>query len=100
MLGCVGGSEATRMHSTSMMRHDIELCDVRDGQLVVTYAAEAENPTARMRRYVSARLPFECLTLFDGGTVDVADLTAEERAWVRSESAYYGNEIDFDGVRT
>lgn len=81
--------------------HDIRLRDVRDGMLVVGYLAMAQHRSAKMIRSVSARLPVECLALFDGtGVLDVDALTAEERAWIRSESAHWGNEIDFEGVRT
>lgn len=83
-----------------MHTHELRLRDVRDGRLVVSYLSKAENRTAQMMRDVSVHLPVECLALFDGGTVAVSDLTSEERAWVRSESARWGNEIDFEGVRT
>lgn len=80
-------------------RHDLELRDVRDGRLVVSYnAVNRENETFTIGRHVSSRLPLECLVLFDGGSIDVSDLTDEERRWVASESASMSNPIDFEGV--
>ena len=78
-------------------RHDIVLRDIREGEAVVSYRATKSNRSAQVVRHVSARLPVECLTLFDGGVVDVADLTAEEQAWLEAEST--PNTIDFEGVR-
>jgi len=87
--------------------HRLELRDVADagdprcpdgmaGCLVVDYIARAENRTAEAGRYVSARLPTECLALFDGGgTLDPEALTDEERAWLTSDSR---GKIDFEGV--
>lgn len=92
-------------------RHDIILRDVASpddkhcpdgmerGCLVVTYCAiNDENPTFTESRHVSARLPVECLVLFDGGTLDVGELSADERAWVQAASAERSNEIDFAGT--
>ena len=92
-------------------RHDIELRDIaapyddrcpddcHRGALVVSYnTVRDHNATYTEARYVSARLPVECLALFEGGTIDVADLTDEERDWLQSASADLGNEIDFAGV--
>lgn len=79
--------------------HAIALRDVRDGELVVTYHTINDvNHSYTEGRHVSSRLPFECVTLFDGGAVDVAELTDEERQWVRSESAARSNTIDFEGT--
>jgi hypothetical protein len=94
-------------------RHDIELRDVAPptddrcpddmdrGCLVVSYnAVHRPNASYTEGRHVSARLPVECLALFEDGTIDVADLDASEREWVRDASARYGNTIDFDGTET
>jgi len=81
-------------------RHDIELRDVQDNQLVVSYNAikdSASNYTEA--RHVSTKLPVVCLVLFDGGTVDVSDLSTEERLWIEYESQQ-SNEIDFSGTET
>lgn len=92
-------------------RHDIELRDVADaddprcpddmaGCLVVTYNAIRDtNATYTEGRHVSARLPTEYLFLFDGGTIDVSDLSDTERSMLRRSSAAWSNEIDFGGVR-
>jgi len=66
--------------------------------LVVSYNHVAEGRNYSTARHVSTRLPIECLALFDGGTIDVADLTDEERQWLTAESAALSNEIDFAGV--
>jgi hypothetical protein len=90
-------------------RHDIELRDVADADdprnptdvpvLVASYNAVTKpNASYTAGRHVSTRLPVECLELFDGGTIDVTDLTAEERAWLQAESRALSNEIDFAGV--
>jgi len=90
-------------------RHDLELRDVADrgdarcpddmaGCLVVSYNAVSRNRTYSESRHVSSRLPMACLTLFDGGTVDVTDLSPADREWIQSESALYSNEIDFSGT--
>jgi hypothetical protein len=92
-------------------RHDIELRDVASptddrcpddmdrGCLVVSYNAIRDaNATYTEGRHVSARLPVECLVLFEDGTVEVGDLSADERAWVQRASAEYSNEIDFAGT--
>jgi len=80
-------------------RHDINLRDIRDGELVVSYnAIDRSYSSATFGRHVSSRLPLACLTLFDDGTLAVDELTDEERAWITSESAARSNEIDFDGV--
>lgn len=81
-------------------RHDIYLRDVRNGQLVVSYRAiDRSGRTHVSHRDVSTRLPMECLTLFDGGSVDVAELTDEEREWLTEESGHLSNTIDFGGVQ-
>lgn len=99
-------------------RHDIELRDIAPptddrcpddltrGCLVVTYNAVHEpNATYTEGRHVSTRLPVECLVLFEDGTIEVSDLSADERDWLQTESARYSNTIDFaatetsDGVR-
>lgn len=91
-------------------RHDIELraiadaddprCpDGLDGCLVVSYnASHRPNTTYSEGRYVSTRLPRDCLVLFDDGTIDVAELSDTARAWLRAESAAWSNEIDFQGT--
>jgi hypothetical protein len=90
------GADADGLATT---RHDLELRDVRDGQLVVTYNCVREGSTFTEGRHVSTRLPFECITLFGtDGTVPVAFLTDEQRRWVRYESAQRSNVVDFNGV--
>jgi hypothetical protein len=91
-------------------RHDIELRDVADaddarcpddmdGCLVVSYnAIRRANATYTEGRHVSARLPTECLVLFEGGVIDVAALDATERAWLQAASRERSNEIDFSGT--
>lgn len=84
--------------------HRIILRDISDGEtphLVAEYVAiNQTNRSYTEGRHVSTRLPVECLVLFDGGSVDVADLSAEERAWLRAESGARSNEIDFEGTET
>jgi len=95
------------MHS-NYRRHDIELRDIATpddarcpddmtrGCLVVSYNAIRDaNATYTEGRHVSARLPVECLALFEGGTLSVADLTPDERAWVEAAS---DGQIDFSGT--
>lgn len=96
------------MHET----HTIELRDVITDDdprcpdefsrcLLVSYnARNVANETYTESRHVSTRLPVECLVLFTDGAIDVADLTAEERDWVESESAAVSNRIDFAGTET
>jgi hypothetical protein len=91
-------------------RHDIELRDIADaddprcpdemhGCLVVSYnTSHTLNATYSEGRHVSTRLPLACLAVFDDGVVDVTDLSAFQRAWLRAESAAYSNEIDFSGT--
>lgn len=68
-------------------RDALRLRDVTDdGQLVVDRTQVRGGHSHTEARHVSARLPAECLTLFDGGAVAVDDLTDEECAWVASES--------------
>jgi len=87
-------------HGLTTERHDISLRDVRDGKLVVTYNHMVSNTSYTGGRHVSARLPVECLCLFDGGTLDVSDLSATEREWLQAASAECGaNEIDFEGFQ-
>lgn len=90
-------SAAPEYPTPDTRRHDIQLRDVRDGRLVVSYLHIADGRSLTAIREVSTRLPFECLTVFDGGTVDVDALTPEERAWLKAESA--PNTIDFNGGR-
>jgi len=97
---------------TDLRRHDIELRDVvssdhpqcpdtLDGCLVVSYHAVNDmNATYTEARTVSARLPVECLCLFDDGTLDPAALSADERDWLRYESGRHSNEIDFEATET
>jgi len=92
--------------------HSIRLRDVADaddprcpdemnGCLVVSYGAiNDKNATFTEGRSVSSRLPTEFLALFDKGKLNVSQLTAAEREWVRSESAAHSNEIDFCGTET
>jgi|GEM_PF-5222082 len=75
-------------------RHDIELRDVRDGQLIASYNHVEHGRTFTEAYHASVRLPMECLTLFEDGTVDVAELTEEERAWLH----YEDEKIDFGGA--
>lgn len=73
--------------------------DLTRGCLVVTYRVTNEaNKTYTEARAVSSRLPVECLVLFDDGRVPVADLSADERAWLQAESGAHSNEIDFAGT--
>jgi len=89
------------MHeSMETTRHDIHLRDIQDGELVVSYTHMAENSSYQGGLHVSSRLPIECLALFDGGTVDVSDLSGKEREWVTFESGERSNEIDFEGFQT
>lgn len=75
-------------------RHDIELRDVRDGQLVVSYNRVRTNRTMVEAIHVSDRLPLATLALFDGPTADIEALTADERAWIEAEA----RAIAFEGV--
>lgn len=75
-------------------RHDLELRDVVDGTLHVSYNRVTHGLSHTQARFVSGRLPIACLALFDGGSIDVADLSAEERAWIEWES----ERIAFEGV--
>lgn len=85
--------QRTTEHSTD--DHTLTLRDVCGDELAVCYDARGSNPTAQMVRSVSARLPFECVVVFDGKPcVDPDALSDEERAWIRAESG-----IDFEGVR-
>jgi len=101
----------TRM--TDYRRHDIELRDIAPptddrcpddmtrGCLVVSYnAIHDANATYTEGRHVSTRLPVECLALFEDGTIDVGDLTADEREWLQAASSEHSNEIDFAGTET
>lgn len=86
---------AGRPPSTDGGRHDLELRDVRDGRLVVSYNRVTHGRSHTEGAHVSDRLPLACLALFDGeGAIDVADLSAEERAWVEFE----GDRIAFEEV--
>lgn len=67
-------------------RHDIELRDVRDGRLVVSYNCVRSGRTYTEGKHTSDRLPVEFLALFDGGTLDPATLTEEEREWIEAEA--------------
>jgi hypothetical protein len=97
------------MHS-DYRRHDIELRDIATpddarcpddmtrGCLVVSYNAIRDaNSTYQEGRHVSARLPVECLALFEDGTLAVAELDADERAWLEAASE---DRIDFAGTET
>lgn len=78
--------------------HDIRLRDIRNNELVVSYRQIKEGRSYTAGRHVSTRLPVECIVLFDDGTVDVCDLTDEERQWLTAESSARSNPIDFEGV--
>jgi hypothetical protein len=95
------------MH-TEYHRHDIELRDIATpddarcpddmtrGCLVVSYnVARDPNSTYTEGRHVSARLPVECLVLFEDGTLSVGELSADEREWVTAAS---DGRIDFAGT--
>ena len=95
------------MDTTDYDRHDIRLRDVVQhgdpkcpddmaSALVVTYDATYKpNSTFTEARSVSARLPFECILLLDDGVIDIDELSATERAWLRAES---DGSIDFEGT--
>ena len=73
--------------------------DTLNGCLVVSYSVTyTPNATCTEIRDVSTRLPLECLVVFESGAVPVDALTADEKAWVRAESAAHSNEIDFAGA--
>lgn len=75
--------------------------DMDLGALVVTYEAVLENNCSYTEgRYVSARLPVECLVLFEDGVIDPTALSADERDWLQAASREHGNEIDFAGTKT
>lgn len=78
---------------------DARCPDTLDGCLVVSYSVTyTPNATWTELRDVSTRLPTECLVLFDDGSVPVSDLSDDEKAWVRAESAAHSNEVDFAGA--
>jgi hypothetical protein len=79
-------------------RNDIQLRDVRDGELIVSHLRVAESRTATEVQATSTRLPLACLVLFDGeGAVPVAELDATERAWVEAETATRSNAVELEG---
>ena len=92
---------------TDYDRHDIRLRDVvQHGEpkcpddmgaaLVASYSATYKpNSTFTEVRDVSVRLPFEMIILFDDGVIDIDELSATERAWLRAES---DGRIDFKGT--
>jgi len=87
------------MATSDYRTHDIRLRDIRNGELVVSYnAINDANSSYTEARHVSARLPFECVALFNDGRIDVGDLTDEERQWLHAESAARSNAIDFQGT--
>jgi len=89
------------MHeSMETTRHDIHLRDIQGGELVVSYTHMVQGFSYQGVLHVSSRLPIECLALFDGGVVDVSDLSDEEREWLTFESGERSNEIDFEGFQT
>lgn len=67
-------------------RHDIELRDVSDREVLVSYNWIARAQSMSKGIHSSDWLPIEVLSLFDGPTVDCDDLTAEERDWIECES--------------
>ena len=76
--------------------HRIELSDVSDGRLVVTeQRVRTYADGSRAVDIVSDRLGVEFLSLFDGGKVDVDDLSDEEREWITDEA----DRIDLEGDR-
>jgi len=82
-------------------RHDIELRDVREDHILVSYNAILDcNATYTEGRHVSSKLPRECLVLFEDGTLDVSELSEDEREWLQFESEQMSNEIDFAGTET
>lgn len=81
-------AQATNANAGSTMettKHNVELRDVRNGELVVAYNHVKEGRTYVDAYHGSARLPMECLTLFDGGVIDAEELTTEERQWLHYE---------------
>jgi hypothetical protein len=101
------------MAESDYTRHGIRLRDIArpdddrcpDGMdrdcLVVSYdATHKPDDSYTEARAVSTRLPVECLVLFDDGWIDVAELSADERAWLESASAEHSNRIDFEGTKT
>jgi len=80
-------------------RHDIELRDVREDHILVSYNAILDcNATYTEGRHVHSKLPRECLVLFEDGTLDVSELSDDEREWLQFESEQMSNEIDFAGT--
>ena len=80
---------------TRTTTHRLELYDMTDdGRLCVDYQHVRENATLTDATYVSARLPPEFATLFDGPHVAVNQLTAEERAWIEADSRIEFDEVD------
>ena len=81
---------------TDDTEHRIELSGVADGRLKVTeQRVRTYADGSRSVDLVSDRLGVEFLSLFDGGKIDVATLTAEERAWISAEA----DRIDLEGGR-
>lgn len=75
-------------------RYDLTADGIDDGELVTTLNEVDSNANGDVfARHVSARLPLGALTLFEDGTVDVADLSDGERAWIRAESGARSNEV-------
>lgn len=73
--------------------------DDMDGCVVASYdVTHRPNSTYTEVRTVSTRLPMECLVLFKNGRIEVADLSATERAWLQAASREHSNEIDFAGT--
>jgi len=73
--------------------------DMDRGAVVAEYLAIYEcNDTYTEVRSVSARLPPECLVIFDAARVPVASLDGTTRAWLTAASSAHGNAIDFEGT--
>ena len=81
---------------TNHDRHAIELRDVHETGIRVSYISIHRGDTVTAIRDVSTDLPFECVTLFPEGVRAVEDLTDEERAWIAAEAE--PNAVDFEGV--
>jgi hypothetical protein len=83
--------------SLTERRNDIQLRDVRDGELVVSHVTVGDGATFTEVYDTSTRLPLACLVLFDGdGVVPVDELDATERAWVEAETAARSNAVDLE----
>jgi len=76
-------------------RHTLRVYDVTDdGRLAVDYRRVERYRSGVAADHTHARLPFECAPLFDDGTVELGELTVEEREWIEAEA----DALDFGGV--